>query len=129
MPDRADILAHAAAIVAAYVGANRTEPDAVPGLLRDVHATLLDLATAPDAPPGPVPAVPVADSITEDALVCLEDGQSFRSLKRHLRSEHGLSPEDYREKWSLPADYPMVAPGYSRQRSQLAKRSGLGRSG
>lgn len=75
------------------------------------------------------PAVPIADSLRDDALVCLEDGLEFQSLKRHLRVKYNLTPDAYREKWGLPRDYPMVAPDYARRRSALAKRSGLGKSG
>ncbi len=76
----------------------------------------------------PKPAVTVTKSVSDTFLVCLEDGKKFKSLKRHLRTSYDMSPEEYREKWGLPADYPMVAPGYSRQRSQLAKKMGLGRT-
>lgn len=76
---------------------------------------------------GPTPAVPIADSIHDDYLVSLEDGKQYRSLRRHLMAKYGMTPDDYRRKWSLPADYPMVAPSYSRDRSEVAKRTGLGR--
>ena len=128
MSDRGSILDAAVEIVASYVAGNQLEPDGVPDLLRSVHATLTELSEEPESKPAPVPAVPIEESLSEDALICLEDGQSFRSLKRHLRTEHDLTPEGYREKWGLPADYPMVAPGYARERSRLAKRSGLGKA-
>jgi predicted transcriptional regulator len=79
-------------------------------------------------PQQPKPAVPVAKSVSDNFLICLEDGKKFKSLKRHLRTSYDMSPEEYRAKWDLPADYPMVAPGYSRQRSKLAKKMGLGRA-
>ena len=117
----------AADIVTAYVSNNSVTSDAVPELIRTVHASLRELV---DYPNGfePEPAVSVESSVGEDFLVCLEDGRKFKSLKRHLRTKYDMTPEEYRSKWNLPEDYPMVAPGYSRQRSQLAKDMGLGRS-
>lgn len=75
-----------------------------------------------------VPAVPIEESLKDDVIICLEDGKPYQSLKRHLRVKYGMSPEEYREKWGLPADYPMVAPAYAKRRSELAKRTGLGKS-
>lgn len=116
-------------IVTAYVSHNAVEADALPGLIASVHDTLLRLASAePPKEPKPVPAVPIAESLTDDAIICLEDGQPFKSLKRHLRTKYDLTPEAYRKKWDLPADYPMVAPNYAKARSKLARQSGLGRS-
>ncbi len=115
-------------IVAAYVGNNSVSSDDLPQLIRTVHASLLSLAEGEDEKAVQKPAVPVRKSIGEDFLVCLEDGKKFKSLKRHLRTKYDMTPEEYRDKWGLPADYPMVAPGYSRQRSKLAKQMGLGRS-
>jgi len=96
-------------------------------LIRDVNSTLTALDK--DAPGGEAkkPAVSIKKSITDEFLICLEDGKKFKSLKRHLRSKYGLSPEEYREKWGLPYDYPMVAPSYARKRSALAKEMGLGK--
>ncbi len=122
-------VAYATGIVSAYVRNNTVDVDDLPDLIRSVHAALQDLANpAAAAPEPPKPAVPVKKSIYKDYLVCLEDGLKFKSLKRHLRSRYGLSPDEYRQKWGLPADYPMVAPGYSEKRSKLAKKMGLGRS-
>jgi predicted transcriptional regulator len=118
----------AADIVAAYVSNNAVTVAEMPGLIGDVHRALLALATgvAETAVEAPKPAVSVKKSITPDFIVCLEDGKKFKSLKRHLRTQYGMSPEDYREKWGLPADYPMVAPNYAAARSDLAKQMGLG---
>lgn len=122
-------VAFATGIVSAYVRNNTLQVDALPGLIRSVHAALEDICRPGAAPvEAPIPAVPVKKSIYKEYLVCLEDGQKFKSLKRHLRSKYGMSPEDYRAKWGLPADYPMVAPGYSEKRSKLAKKMGLGRA-
>lgn len=130
MPDSdADILALTAQIVSAHVGANPTKAEDISALIGTVHAALLKAQAGPDmAEACPDPAVPIEDSLRDDALVCLEDGLEFQSLKRHLRVKYNLTPEAYREKWGLPRDYPMVAPDYARRRSALAKRSGLGKS-
>lgn len=116
-------------IVSAYVGHNALSAADLPRVIGQVHAALSGLVVS--VPAEPVvelkPAVPVKKSITPDYLICLEDGKQFKSLKRHLKTEYGMSPEDYRAKWGLPADYPMVAPNYSEARSQLAKSIGLGR--
>ena len=117
----------AAGIVSAYVSNNTVPPSEIPGLIAQVHAALLRVATGAEQPVGATrPAVPVKKSMTSEYLVCLEDGKRFKSLKRHLRSRYNMSPEQYREKWGLPADYPMVAPNYAVARSQLAKKMGLG---
>ena len=117
----------AAGIVSAYVSNNTVPPSEIPGLIAQVHAALLRVATCAEQPVESTrPAVPVKKSMTSEYLVCLEDGKRFKSLKRHLRSRYNMSPEQYREKWGLPADYPMVAPNYAVARSQLAKKMGLG---
>jgi len=122
-------IAFATGIVSAYVRNNTLHTAELPDLIRSVHAALMDLSRpAPPAPEAPTPAVPVKKSIYKDYLICLEDGLKFKSLKRHLRSKYGISPEEYRVRWGLPADYPMVAPGYSEKRSKLAKKMGLGRN-
>ena len=122
------VVEHAARIVAAYVGNNPVKADDLPELIRLVHKSLLDVADS-DVPDVQLkPAVAVEKSVSDNFLVCLEDGKKFKSLKRHLRTSYDMSPEEYRAKWGLPADYPMVAPGYSRQRSKLAKKMGLGRA-
>jgi predicted transcriptional regulator len=116
-------------IVSAYVSHNAVNPHDLPKLITDVHAALRALQT--NEVQAPVeelkPAVPVRKSVGTDYIICLEDGKKFKSLKRHLRTHYNLSPEEYREKWGLPADYPMVAPSYSATRSKLAKDNGLGR--
>ncbi|MAI90316.1 MAG: transcriptional regulator [Hyphomonadaceae bacterium TMED5] len=117
-------------VVAAYVSNNPVQASDLPNVIERVHATIRDLSVGSpaEAPKDISPAVSVRKSITPDYLVCLEDGKRFKSLKRHLRSKYNLSPEEYREKWGLPADYPMVAPNYAKQRSELAKQMGLGQS-
>jgi predicted transcriptional regulator len=117
-------------IVSAYVSHNPVPVADLPKLIERVHATLTEIeggGTA-EAKPELKPAVPVRKSVTDDHIVCLEDGKKFKSLKRHLRTRYDMSPEEYREKWSLAADYPMVAPNYAKQRSQLARKMGLGQS-
>ncbi len=123
----ADIMECASDIVSAYVSNNPIQSAELPDLIREIHATLTTLGSAAGAAHTPEPAIPVKKSITDDFLICLEDGKKFKSLKRHLRSKYGLSPEEYREKWGLPYDYPMVAPSYARKRSALAKEMGLGK--
>lgn len=117
-----------ASIVSAYVSNNPTSPGEIPALINQIHAALVRVAGGSiEAALEPAkPAVSVKKSITPDYLVCLEDGKRFKSLKRHLRTQYGMSPEQYREKWGLPADYPMVAPNYAVARSQLAMKMGLG---
>ena len=117
-----------AGIVSAYVSNNTTPASELPALINQVHAALVRVAAGHvQAAPEPAkPAVPVKKSMTSDYLVCLEDGKKFKSLKRHLRSQYNMTPEQYREKWGLPPDYPMVAPNYAVARSQLAKKMGLG---
>ncbi len=116
-------------IVSAYVSHNALSASDLGKLIASVHATLLGLSGAGEADSVVElkPAVPVKKSITPEYLICLEDGKKFKSLKRHLRTEYDMSPEEYRAKWGLPPDYPMVAPTYSEARSRLAKTIGLGR--
>jgi predicted transcriptional regulator len=118
----------AADIVSAYVSNNTVPASDLPGLISDVYNALLRVGSGEPVAPGepPKPAVPVKRSVNSDFIVCLEDGKKFKSLKRHLRTQYGLSPEEYREKWGLPPDYPMVAPNYAKARSNLAKQMGLG---
>jgi MucR family transcriptional regulator, transcriptional regulator of exopolysaccharide biosynthesis len=117
-----------AEIVSAYVSNNPVPAADMPGLINQVHAALLRVSGGhADAQPEPLkPAVSVKKSITPDYIVCLEDGKKFKSLKRHLRTQYNMTPEQYRDKWTLPPDYPMVAPNYAAARSQLAKQMGLG---
>jgi len=128
LPDN-DLIELSAEIVSAYVSHNALSPTDLARLIVEVHGTLKGLQSneAPEPAEELKPAVPVRKSVAPDYIVCLEDGKKFKSLKRHLRTHYNLSPEEYREKWGLPADYPMVAPNYSATRSRLAKDNGLGR--
>ncbi|HEY1961486.1 MAG TPA: MucR family transcriptional regulator [Rhizomicrobium sp.] len=138
MPTATDASAHkpqellklASDIIAAYVSNNPVPVSELPGMIKNVHAMLGGLVTGngSDSPTSQKPAVPVKKSITPDYIVCLEDGKKLKMLKRYLRSNYSLSPEEYRSKWGLPADYPMVAPNYAAQRSEFAKKIGLGRT-
>ena len=130
MPDtpNATLIEMAAEVVAAYVTKNHVRAAELPELISTVHASLVGLGSPTEAEPEPsklVPPVSIRKSITDDYLISLEDGQRYQSLKRHL-TKHGLTPADYRAKWELPQDYPMVAPAYARKRSELAKSIGLG---
>lgn len=112
-----------------FGGVDKPAPEDVSEMIGSVHAALKRAQSGETGPiHGQEPAVPIEDSLRDDALVCLEDGLEFQSLKRHLRVKYNLTPEAYREKWGLPRDYPMVAPDYARRRSALAKRTGLGKS-
>ncbi len=118
-------------IVTAYVSRNDVPAEDLPELIESVFNRLQELSDPKRAlknAPKPIPAIAVEDSVTDELIYSLEDGQPYKSLKRHLKAKYGMSPEDYREKWDLPADYPMVAPAYARERSKLAKKSGLGRN-
>ena len=117
-----------ASIVSAYVSNNPVPSAELPALIGQVHMALRRVSTGHGETPSEAlkPAVSVKKSITPDYLICLEDGKRFKSLKRHLRTQYNMTPEQYREKWNLPADYPMVAPNYAVARSQLAKKMGLG---
>ncbi|MFN7109227.1 MucR family transcriptional regulator [Brevundimonas sp. PWP3-1b1] len=131
MEDKPELLEMTADIVSAYVGNNSVSADALPSLIANIHAALSGVSNGPvEAEPEPKePAVPIRKSIAPDFLICLEDGRKFKSLKRHLRTKYDMSPEDYRAKWGLPKDYPMVAPNYAKARSELAKSMGLGQGG
>ena len=131
MADRADkpeLVEKTTRIVEAFVAHNQVDLKDLPTLIGDVHAALDKIAQ--DVPvqerPAQKPAVAISKSVMPDYIICLEDGKEFKSLKRHLRTHYSLSPEEYREKWNLPHDYPMVAPNYARARSELAKKMGLG---
>ncbi|MFY9623246.1 MAG: MucR family transcriptional regulator [Rhodoplanes sp.] len=115
-------------IVSAYVSNNSVSAGDIPGLINQVHSALMRVSGGQiEAPAEPLkPAVPLKKSITPEYIVCLEDGKKFKSLKRHLRTQYNMTPEQYREKWGLAPDYPMVAPNYAAARSQLAKQMGLG---
>jgi predicted transcriptional regulator len=131
MDDKSEIIEMTADIVSAYVGNNSVAAGDLAALIQSVHRALSGVTGAPEpveaAPKEP--AVPIKRSIQPDHLVCLEDGRKFKSLKRHLRTKYNMSPEDYRAKWGLPKDYPMVAPSYAKARSELAKQMGLGQGG
>ena len=123
-----DFIGLTAGIVSAYVSNNPVASGDIPALISQVHSAL-QRASSGQAGPSTEPlkpAVPVKRSVHPDYIVCLEDGNKFKSLKRHLRSQYGMTPEQYREKWGLAADYPMVAPNYAAARSRLAKQMGLG---
>jgi predicted transcriptional regulator len=123
-----DAISITADIVAAYVQGNTLERDELPALIRHVHASVVGLADGSSTPShvALTPAVPIKKSVTPEFIICLEDGKRFKSLKRHHRSSFNMSPEDYRRKWGLKHDYPMVAPAYAAKRSELAKSMGLG---
>ena len=126
-----NFIALTAEIVSAYVGNNTVAQGDIPALIQQIHQALLRVAGGQqETSSEPLkPAVPVKKSIHADYIVCLEDGKKFKSLKRHLRTQYAMTPEQYRDKWNLPADYPMVAPNYAEQRSQFAKKIGLGTRG
>ncbi len=121
-----DVLGLTAQIVSAHVSNNSVTPDALPALIQDVYRTLSSVGREPSLPDKPLPAVPVKKSVFSDHIVCLEDGKKLKMLKRHLKTAYNMTPDQYRERWGLPADYPMVAPNYARHRSSLAKKIGLG---
>ncbi len=127
--DRAEILRMAVQVVAAYVGNNTVTADEVPDVINTVYTSLcsLDHLGAGHGTEPPKPAVSIRHSLTPDYIVCLEDGKKLKMLKRHLRAVYDMTPEEYRTKWGLPTDYPMVAPNYAAKRSEFAKRIGLGR--
>jgi predicted transcriptional regulator len=122
-----EILSLTATIVAAHVSKNTVPVGELATLIRSVHASLAEIGKPAEVrPERPQPAVPIKKSVTPDFLVCLEDGKKLKMLKRHLKTAYDLTPEQYRERWGLGSDYPMVAPNYAKQRSRLAKEIGLG---
>ena len=132
MPDQAthsDLLALTTEIVSAHLSNNTASQNDIPALIEQVFRTLSGLGGhAPLSGDRPAPAVPLKKSVTPEYIVCLEDGKKLKMLKRHLKTAYNLTPEEYRERWGLPADYPMVAPNYAKQRSRLAKDIGLGKT-
>jgi predicted transcriptional regulator len=128
-PSGEELLRLGADIVSAYVSRNAVAADAVPEIIRTVHQALQGLSRGTPAPieEKPKAAVPVGRSVQHDFIVCLEDGKKLKMLKRYLRSRYDMSPDDYRRRWNLPPDYPMVAPAYAARRSDFAKKIGLGR--
>jgi len=127
MPKPSELLSLTSSIVAAHVSNNAVAPSDVPTLIRDVYDMLAEVGSQKKEEERPEPAVPIKKSVTPDYIICLEDGKKLKMLKRHLKAAYGMTPEEYREKWGLPSNYPMVAPNYARQRSELAKQIGLGR--
>jgi predicted transcriptional regulator len=125
--DHAELMSMTADIVAAHVGNNSVPTEDLPGLIQTVHGALAALGTGNAAgAPRPEPAVPVKNSVKADHIVCLEDGRKLKMLKRYLQTRYNMTPEQYRQRWGLPLDYPMVAPAYAEQRRGLAKAIGLG---
>ena len=124
-----DLLSQATDIVTAYVSNNAISAADLPGLLKIVHSKLGELAVEGSNAARPEPAVPIKKSVTDHYIICLEDGAKLKMLKRYLRTRYDLSPDEYRARWGLPADYPMVAPEYARRRSDFAKKIGLGKKG
>ena len=128
MPDdkpSPELLEHTTKIVAAHVANNAMPAADLPGLIATVHETLAKLGTE-EAAEKPTPAVPIKQSVKPEYIVCLEDGKKQKMIKRHLKTAHGMTPTEYRERWRLPRDYPLVSPNYAKQRSKLAKKIGLG---
>jgi len=121
-----DLLGLTVKIVSAHVGNNAIPTADLPDLINAVYAALTNITTAGEAPATPKPAVSIKKSVTPNVIVCLEDGKKFKMLKRHLKTDHNMTPKEYRERWGLPSDYPIVAPAYAKQRSALAKKIGLG---
>ena len=125
---KSDLLEMTTDIVSSFVSHNPVASTALPDLIKIVHETISNIAEEkPEAEKRPDPAVPVAKSITPDHIICLEDGRKLKMLKRYLRTRYNLSPDEYRARWGLPTDYPMVAPNYAKRRSAFAKEIGLGR--
>lgn len=123
------ILRTTSEIVSAFVAGNAVAPDALPEVIRSVYRAVATLPSLSDTGPEPrlKPAVPVSKSVANDYIVCLEDGRKLKMLKRYLRSRYDMSPDEYRRRWGLPPDYPMVAPAYTERRSEFAKKIGLGK--
>jgi len=126
MTDTPQITAEVSRVVSAFVSNNSISSTELPSLIRSVHDALAGLGQSVTTIPEAQPAVSVKKSVTPDAIVCLECGEKLKMLKRHLRTDHGLTPDEYRAKWRLPADYPMVAPNYATHRSRIARSAGLG---
>jgi predicted transcriptional regulator len=129
LPQSGDALRMTTDIVASYVGNNRVSAEELADLIRSVHRTVTGLASGVQSAPveRPKPAAPINKSVTDEYIICLEDGKKLKMLKRYLRSTYNMSPDEYRKRWGLPADYPMVAPSYAARRSEFAKKIGLGK--
>lgn len=128
-PDQTKLILRTVEIVKAFVTKNTCTVEDLPKLISETHAALTGQSAAANEKAKPEPAVPINRSVTREYIVCLEDGRRLKMLKRHLKTAYGMSPDDYRERWGLPADYPMVAPDYAARRSALAKEIGLGSKG
>ena len=126
LPAPTSVLGLTAQIVSAHVSNNPVSLDALPSLIQEVYKTLAGVGKEPIQPERPQPAVPVKKSVFADHIICLEDGKKLKMLKRHLKTAYNMTPDQYRDRWGLPPDYPMVAPNYARHRSSLAKKIGLG---
>jgi len=127
-PKQVDVLGMTTGIVSSFVSNNTVPASDLPGLIRSVHDAILSLSEEDSNNAEALsPAVPISKSITPDFLICLEDGRKLKMLRRYLRSRYSMTPEEYRERWNLPADYPMVAPNYAKLRSKYAKNIGLGK--
>ncbi|WNK00164.1 MucR family transcriptional regulator [Thalassospiraceae bacterium LMO-JJ14] len=126
-PTQTDLLELTSEIVSAHASNNTIAANDLPQIIKDVFATLQTLGSIDAPQERPQPAIAIKKSITPDYIVCLEDGKQLKMLKRHLKTSYNMTPEEYRERWGLPADYPMVAPNYAKKRSSLAKKIGLGR--
>ncbi|WP_018996691.1 MucR family transcriptional regulator [Hirschia maritima] len=126
-----EIMRMTSTIVSSFVSNNPVPTDNLPDVIKSVHATVSNLASPVEtkADERPKPAVPISKSVTEEYIICLEDGKKLKMLKRYLRSRYDMSPDDYRRRWGLSADYPMVAPSYTARRSEFAKKIGLGKGG
>jgi len=131
LPRRQDVLCMAAEIASAYVAQNAVTAQQIPGIITSVYESLAGITSGAmeKTQNTEKPAVAIRRSITPDFIVCLEDGRKMKMLKRHLRTAYNLSPEEYRSRWGLPSEYPMVAPNYAKRRSEFAKKIGLGRKG
>ena len=125
-PDSTELLELTTEIVSAHVGNNTVAVNDLTQLIQEVYRSLAQVGAGPVAPERPQPAVPIKKSVSPDFIVCLEDGKKLKMLKRHLKTAYDMTPEDYRERWGLAPDYPMVAPNYAKHRSNLAKKIGLG---
>jgi len=125
-PNTNELLELTTEIVSAHVGNNAIALGDLPQLIQDVYKTLAIVGTTPAVPERPKPAVPIKKSVFPDFVVCLEDGKKLKMLKRHLKTAFNMTPDQYRERWGLPPEYPMVAPNYAKHRSALAKKIGLG---
>lgn len=128
--DHAELLVLTTEIISAHLSNNQVAPEEIPGLIQKIYKTLANVnGESVAVVERPQPAVSIKKSVTDDYIICLEDGKKLKMLKRHLKTAYGMTPDEYRERWGLTADYPMVAPSYAKKRSKLAKEIGLGTTG